>query len=163
DQAPAEVRALFEKWQEQLAELESGADADIRELVSDIEIVQHMVKVKGVGLLLAAKVVSMVDIRRASTVSALWKFSGYGMGGYWTSADGKVIAPKVGHQWKKNKDGSKEKVHVVPEPKEGWRLALVRDRRVPDWCACYNLRLKTACYLVAKSFMLTSSPYRAVY
>src|SRR5437867_1850418 len=71
--------ALWERYDERLKQLEAEMDADIREAVKDIAIVAHMVRVKGVGLMLSAKVVSMVDITRASTVSALWRYAGYGV------------------------------------------------------------------------------------
>ncbi len=68
---------LFERWQERFLTLEKEADSDIKELAGDIPIIQQMVKVRGVGYLLAAKVAAMIDIERANTVSALWRYAGY--------------------------------------------------------------------------------------
>lgn len=108
-------------WEGRLVEVEDRLDKDIREMAKDLEIVQSMCKVKGVGLILAAKVVALVDIERADTVSALWRYAGYSV------VDGKR---------ERNKKG--EKSH-------------------------YNSRLKTACWLVAGSFLKSSSPYRRIY
>jgi hypothetical protein len=70
---------LFGKWEERFAELEKEADEDIKDLVTGMPIIDAMVAVKGVGYLLAAKVVAMIDIERADTVSALWRYAGYGV------------------------------------------------------------------------------------
>jgi len=79
DQASDATTELITRWQERFDELEAAADKDIAALVSDIPIVDAMTKVRGVGKLLAAKVVAMVDIERAGTVSALWRYAGYGV------------------------------------------------------------------------------------
>lgn len=68
---------LMQRWMDRFQELEKEADKDIAMLGKDLPIIQHMIEVKGVGPLLAAKVVSMIDIERASTVSALWRYCGY--------------------------------------------------------------------------------------
>ena len=77
DQSGNGNSALFERWQERFYMLEKEADKDIKELAGDIPIIQEMVKVRGVGYLLAAKVAAMIDIERATTVSALWRYAGY--------------------------------------------------------------------------------------
>lgn len=77
DQLDAEGQATLERWHTRFSELEREADEDIRTLCRDIEIIQVMTHVKGVGALLAAKCVSMIDIRKADTVSALWRYAGY--------------------------------------------------------------------------------------
>ncbi len=68
---------LMQRWMDRFQALEKEADKDIATLAKDLPIIQHMIKVRGVGPLLAAKVVSMIDIERASTVSALWRYCGY--------------------------------------------------------------------------------------
>lgn len=108
-------------WEERMDGVEKQLDADIREMAKDLEIVKSMCKVKGVGFILAAKVVALIDIERAETVSDLWRYAGYSV------VDGKR---------ERNKKG--EKSH-------------------------YNSRLKTACWLVAGSFLKSRSPYRQIY
>jgi hypothetical protein len=70
---------LIETWYDRFAALERDLDRDIARLADDMPIVDRMIAVKGVGKTLAVKVVAMIDITRADTVSALWKFAGYGV------------------------------------------------------------------------------------
>ena len=62
---------------EQFLDIESNLDLNIRMVSERYEIVERMSDIKGVGQLLAAQVVCMIDIRRADTVSALWRYAGY--------------------------------------------------------------------------------------
>lgn len=70
---------MIERWFVTFERLEKELDDDIRTLADDMPIVQRMIAVKGVGELLAVKVAAMIDIERADTVSALWKYAGYGV------------------------------------------------------------------------------------
>jgi len=79
DQADERVLARFKKWAARFKELEKEADEDIKLLTTEIPIIEKMIEVKGIGELLAAKVVSMIDIERADSVSALWRYAGYGV------------------------------------------------------------------------------------
>ena len=56
--------------------LEKELDADIRELVKDYPIYAELSSVRGIGPGLAAKLIALIDIREADTVSALWRFAG---------------------------------------------------------------------------------------
>jgi hypothetical protein len=73
----AASKSIIERWVERFQKLEDEADGDIADLVDDIPIVDEMIKVKGIGKLLAAKLISMIDIEKADTVSALWRYCGY--------------------------------------------------------------------------------------
>ncbi len=70
---------LFERWHERFAMLEKELDKDIALYGGNLPIVGIMVCVKGVGPLLAAKVVSQIDITRPQSVSALWRYAGFGV------------------------------------------------------------------------------------
>lgn len=65
------------RWLTRFAELEAELDRDITVLAKQYTIIDHMVAVRGVGYLLAAKTVAMIDIARADSVSALWRYAGY--------------------------------------------------------------------------------------
>ena len=121
DNAEPEVYAQLVKWHDRFLDLETEATEDIGEIVKDVPIVDELINIKGIGSGLAAKIVSMIDISRANTVSALWRYAGYAVF-----------------------DGEREK------PVKGERLH-------------YNKRLKSACYLVAVSFLRSNSPYRIFY
>jgi hypothetical protein len=79
DDVDKRTMAMLERWQERFSGLEKYATEDIKTLAQDIPIIDLMIDVKGVGYTLAAKVVSMIDIERADTVSALWRYGGYGV------------------------------------------------------------------------------------
>lgn len=117
-----EYSALVGYWYDRLYEIEEEIDDEIKRTAADVPIVERMMAVKGVGPILAVKIAAMIDIRRADTVSALWRYAGYGV-----AEDGK------------------------------------RDRPIKGQKLVYNKRLKTACRLVAKSFLLSGSPYRRIY
>jgi len=151
-------RQVVERWLDVFTALEKQLDADIKDAVKDLPIYEEMSNLKGIGPMLAAKMIAMIDINQANTVSGLWKYCGYGVGEYWVNGDGKIKAPKHGIQYI-----DKQRVRVTPEPEPGWKLQELRDRPVEKFLLCYNKRLKTTLYLVAGSFMKCGSPYRAIY
>ena len=112
---------LLQRYYSEFLNLERQLDADIANQLKDESIYEALISIKGIGPKLAAKLLALIDIRRADTVSALWRYAGYAV------IDGKSEQPTRG-----------EKLH-------------------------YNKRLKTACYLIAKSFLSSDSPYRRVY
>lgn len=77
DEYDDETVELIERWHSRFLELEKEVEKDIRSIAEDIPIIQHMVEVKGISFILAAKVVSMIDIQRAPTISALWRYAGF--------------------------------------------------------------------------------------
>lgn len=79
DSATNENVALIDRWYERFAELEKECERDIKDLAEEFDIINAMVEIKGVGFMLAAQIVAMIDIHRADTVSALWRYSGYGV------------------------------------------------------------------------------------
>lgn len=85
------------KWLVRFQELENELDKDIAKEVKGNELVDRMTKVKGVGDILAAKVISMIDISRADTVSSLWRYAGYGL------TDGERDRPTKGEKLVYNK------------------------------------------------------------
>lgn len=70
---------LLERWMNRFDELEDEIDETIEELVEDEPIVEYAIQVKGIGKMLAAKAICMIDIERDDTVSALWRYAGYGV------------------------------------------------------------------------------------
>ena len=70
------MRSL-ETWAERFAIMEEQANEDIFKITEDMEIVQRAVRVKGVGPVLAAQLISLIDIEKSNTVSAMWKYCGY--------------------------------------------------------------------------------------
>lgn len=69
--------ALMNRWHERFVEVERQAEAEIKAAVKDYPIYEYLCRVKGIGPMLAAQLIAMIDIGRANTVSALWRFAGY--------------------------------------------------------------------------------------
>lgn len=84
--------ALVQRWAETFLRLEKDADGDIRSQVRDEPVFEYLSRVKGVGPILAARLLSMIDFSRAPTVSSLWRFAGYGV------IDGKAERPRQGEK-----------------------------------------------------------------
>lgn len=155
-------KAVLKKWHERFQMDEEEATNDILEIVDGLEIVDRAAQVKGVGRLTAALVIVNVDIREADTVSALWRYCGYGVGEYWVDENGKTVAPKEGVKWV-TRGKKKERVRVTAEPKPGWTLKTMRDRRVSGWCIAYNSKLKPKLYNIGTQLIRKTSPYRKDY
>ena len=159
---------------EVLSKYEEMADTYKRMFAKDIvhELKAHypfypiLKAIKGVGPILAAKLLSMIDITRPNSISALWRHSGYGMSKHWLakndSGEWKVVSPYDGYQWRE-KGGKKEQVYAIAESKPDWVLHDERDRAIEGWVLRYNKRLKTALYLLGTSFIKARAPYRAIY
>lgn len=77
DTADADTKAMLTRWFEQFGALEEQCEEDIAAQTADSVIVDAMTLVKGVGKIFAAKLVAAIDIERADTVSALWRYAGY--------------------------------------------------------------------------------------
>lgn len=154
-------RATVERWLDVFTTLEKEIEKDIARTVKNEPIYDELSNIKGIGPMLAAKLISMIDIQRANTVSALWRYSGYGQSFYWQDGD-KIVAPQTGYKWTGPK-GDKTKISVTPEPKNGWQLVQVRDRPIDKFVLPYNKRLKSTLFVVAGSFLKSGSPYRRFY
>ena len=70
-------RELIEKWLDRFNLLEDEVNADIHHMAKGYPIIEHLDALKGIGDMLAAKLVAMIDIQRADTVSSLWRYAGY--------------------------------------------------------------------------------------
>lgn len=90
-------RHYIERILQKFEELEEDITASLCDFYDEMPIVERMIKVKGVGKVLGLKVASMIDIRRADTVSALWRYAGYGV------VDGKAERPRKGEKLHYNK------------------------------------------------------------
>lgn len=92
DVVSPETRQLLVQWYERFDQLEEQIKKDIAAMVGNEPIVEQLVELKGIGYNLAAQMVCMIDISRADTVSALWRYSGYGV------TDGKRDRPTAGQK-----------------------------------------------------------------
>ncbi len=77
DKADHDTFFLYEKWHQRFTDLEKELNEDIVSVAEDVPIVQQLCNIRGISYTLAAKLVSFIDISRAPTVSALWRYAGY--------------------------------------------------------------------------------------
>jgi hypothetical protein len=82
--------SIYQKWFQRFKTTELQVDGDIRDLAENYEIIDIMCMVKGIGPLLAAKIVALIDIHESPHVSSLWRFAGYGV------SEGKADRPISG-------------------------------------------------------------------
>ncbi len=68
---------LLQRYHELFEMMEAELDNDIAEMVELESIYPFVSELKGIGPTLSAKLIAMIDIERAPTVSALWRYAGY--------------------------------------------------------------------------------------
>lgn len=73
-------------------DLEEQVTKEVVNRAREMEIVYRITNAKGIKDVLAATIVSMIDIERADTVSALWRYAGWGV------VDGKAERPTKGEK-----------------------------------------------------------------
>lgn len=126
-------------------------------------------EVKGIGPRLAGMLVGLIDIRKANTVSALWRYAGLGV------VCGFVITPRRRALKKGDVEGA-DAVEAVrgkecrrtfgPNgecPEHGKQPGISEQRRKGIDLA-FNIKLKKTCFLIARSFiMLRIEPYNGIY
>jgi hypothetical protein len=107
DEASPALLRQWVKWHDRFAQDERHASEDVEELAADLYIIEVMCGVHGVGVMTASKLVSQIDIERANSVSALWRYCGYGVGD-----DGQRDRPVKGERLKYNKR-AKAYAHLI--------------------------------------------------
>ena len=73
-------RLMFaEKYRDRFDEFERLLTADLVAEGKKEAIVRHITELKGISFVTATQLVAMIDIERADTISALWRYAGYGV------------------------------------------------------------------------------------
>jgi hypothetical protein len=97
DQSSPEQTVIVQRWYKRFMDLEEELDKDIAAEVKQYDIYDYVTAVKGIGPMLAAKLVAMIDIHRGTHVSSLWKYAGLAV------VDGKSERPTKGQKLGYNK------------------------------------------------------------
>ena len=125
--------------------------------------------VRGVGSVLAARLLSRLDISRAQSPASFWAYCGLGT----VAAEEQVceecgarvfVAPGTRVQAPHTKAGSRGTCTGALRPRGltgTVRVAQGRPRRGER--AAYDLEAKTICYLIGVSFVRCGGPYRTLY
>lgn len=79
DNVDARTLGLYQRWADAFETLELECNEDIEELSEGIPIIEEMTELYGIGHLLACKLYAMIDPYRAPTISALWRYAGFGV------------------------------------------------------------------------------------
>ena len=145
DDADPVTHDLLIRYRDRFIALEEELDGDITEIAKDIPIIGRLVEVKGLGFMLSAKLVAMVDIERCNTISALWRFAGFGVVPFCPDCE----------KW------LPIQLEKCPECKA--KVINRAERLRKGEKAHYNTRLKTYCWQIGSSFLKSGSPYRSIY
>ncbi len=77
EDACSEERAeTLSRYYNHFLDIERELDRDISSIVANMPIYHCMFGVKGIGPVLAAKLIALIDIERCPTVSSLWRYAG---------------------------------------------------------------------------------------
>lgn len=129
---------------DELDALCEGIEKEVEKLVKQTRLWnEYLVNVKGVGIMMAAVILSEIDIYKATTVSKIWQFAGMNPG---------LV---FGKQWKKVKG---ERILVTT-------TTLVRgDKRTEGFVRPYNEFLKSKMLgVLGSSFLKSQSIYSEFY
>ena len=148
-------------------EREMGAQMD--ELITLHPAWPWMRDIRGVGGILASRLLSRLDIARAPSPASFWAYCGLG-----TVAAEEFVCDRCGAHAFAAPGTRLVKPHVVPGSRErcagalhvrglaaSVRVAQSRPRRGEQ--APYDLEAKAVCYLIGVSFVRCGGPYRDVY
>lgn len=89
--------AVAEKWAMRFQLLEEELDKDIADAVKHYAIYDYVSSLKGIGPILAAKLIAMIDIEQSPNISSLWRYAGYAV------IDGERERPVKGEKLHYNK------------------------------------------------------------
>lgn len=144
-------REIAMRYYEAFQNLEEMVSKDMAREVRPYPIYERLIRVKGIGDTLAAKLISQIDIERAQTAPALWRYAGYGtvFAGV-TFECGHTVAERVG-------------TCPVCGNENITNVQYDREKREKGVKSAYNGTLKTDVYLCALSFIKSNSPYRRLY
>ena len=159
---------LLERAYARAVEDEASASIELRESIIDHPAWQWLSTVKGIGHLLAARLLSRLDVARASTPSAFWAYCGLATipgVGYRCSQCGLEVAYPIGYQVRgPHHPPSATRLcpgELAPIPDASTRVA--PRRSVIGGRAGFDARARESCYLVGVSMLRCGGDYRAHY
>ena len=148
-------------------ECEMGAQMET--LVARHPVWPWLREVRGVGTILASRLLTRLDLARASSPASFWSYCGLG-----TVVAEELACDVCGARAYVAPGTRMARAHSAPGrrgactgamrprgPADGVRVAQGRPRRGER--ATYDLEAKTVCYLIGVSFVRCGGPYRAVY
>jgi hypothetical protein len=166
--ATAGAPRALERAYARAAEDEASASNELRQTITEHPVWPWLSTVKGIGHLLAARLLSRLDVARAKTPSAFWAYCGLATipgVGYRCSLCGLEVAYPIGYQLRgPHQVPSATKVcrgTLEPIPDASMRVA--PRRSVMGGRTGYDARARESCYLVGVSMLRCGSDYRSFY
>jgi hypothetical protein len=148
---------------------EKAAAAELREAIEQHPVWPWLEGIKGIGHLLAARLLSRLDVTRAATPSAFWAYCGLGTipGVAYRCAQCELeVAYPVGYQVREahyTRAGSRECVGQL-QPVDGELSTRVAPRRrAIGGRAGYDAHARKSCYLIGVSMLRCGGDYRSFY
>jgi hypothetical protein len=151
------------------AEAEADAAAALRESVEQHPAWPWLAGVKGVGHLLAARLLSRLDVTRAKTPSAFWAYCGLGTipgVAYRCSRCGLEIAYPLGyqrHEGHRTPSGSRVCPGELQALSKEQSVRVAPRRSALGGRATYDAQARISCYLIGVSMLRCGSDYRSFY
>ncbi|MGH7604600.1 MAG: hypothetical protein ACRENK_11465 [Gemmatimonadaceae bacterium] len=147
---------------------EAGAAAAIAEVIEQHPVWAWLSNVRGIGHLLAARLLSRLDVTRARTPSAFWAYCGLGtIPGvvYRCSSCGLEVAYPIGYQ---SREGHTKRSGARPcagalEPVSELGARVAPRRTSLGGRASYDAQARISCYLIGISMLRCGSEYRSFY
>lgn len=148
---------------------ETCAAEGLREAIEQHPAWPWLSSVKGIGHLLAARLLSRLDVARAKTPSAFWAYCGLGTipgATYRCSLCALEVAYPVGYQLRgphrallgtRNCSGRLEPVPDTRATRVAPRRAIIGGR------SGYDARARESCYLIGVSMLRCGSDYRSIH
>lgn len=148
---------------------EKAAAAELREAIEKHPVWPWLDGIKGIGHLLAARLLSRLDVTRAATPSAFWAYCGLGTipgVAYRCSQCRLEVAYPVGYQVREahyTRSGTRECTGQL-QPVGGEQSTRVAPRRhALGGRAGYDAHARKSCYLIGVSMLRCGGDYRSFY
>ena len=166
---PAGVPEILERAYSRAVDDESYLSDELRAAVEEHPAWSWLKSIKGVGHLLAARLLSRLDISRADTPSAFWAYCGLatipGIA-YRCAKCGLETAYPAGYQSRGphfSRHGTRECAGTLEQVHDGQSVRVAPRRGALGGRGSYDAHARKSCYLIGVSFLRCSSEYRSFY
>jgi hypothetical protein len=148
---------------------EKAAAAELREAIELHPVWPWLDGVKGIGHLVAARLLSRLDVTRAATPSAFWAYCGLGTipgVAYRCPQCGLEVAYPVGYQVREahyTRSGTRECAGQLQPVGGEQSIRVAPRRRALGGRAGYDAHARKSCYLIGVSMLRCGGDYRSFY
>jgi hypothetical protein len=165
----AGVPEILERAYSRAVDDESYLSSELRDAIEEHPAWPWLKTIKGVGHLLAARLLSRLDVTRAATPSAFWAYCGLATipgTAYRCAKCGLETAYPVGYQSRGPhfaRRGTRECAGVLEQVADAQTVRVAPRRGALGGRGSYDAHARKSCYLLGVSFLRCASEYRAFY